>query len=101
MVPTLLLVLVAVFVFVHMLPGDPARLAAGPEADEQTVEAVRHELGLDQPLATQFVQYVNHLAHGDLGRSLRTKRSVAREIGNRFMPTFCSRAWCGRSFSDW
>lgn len=88
MIPTLLLVMVVVFLFVHALPGDPARLAAGPEADQATVEQVRHQMGLDRPLPQQFIRYASNLAHGDLGRSLRTKRPVSTEIGERFMPTF-------------
>lgn len=87
-VPTLLLVAVAVFLFVHVLPGDPARLAAGQDADEATVALVRHQLGLDLPLPQQFVRYFDHMLHGDLGASLRTKRPVSREIADRFMPTF-------------
>ncbi|NYT77274.1 glutathione ABC transporter permease GsiC [Alcaligenaceae bacterium] len=87
MIPTLILVAVVVFLFVHALPGDPARLAAGPEADQATVEVVRHKLGLDLPLPQQFVHYVERLLHGDLGNSLRTRRPVATEIGERFMPT--------------
>ena len=87
MIPTLLLVAVVVFLFVHMLPGDPARLAAGPEADQQTVELVRKELGLDLPLPQQFVRYFSHMLQGDLGTSLRTKRPVSTEIADRFMPT--------------
>lgn len=87
MIPTLLLVAVVVFLFVHMLPGDPARLAAGPEADQQTVELVRKELGLDLPLPQQFVRYFSHMLQGDLGTSLRTKRPVSTEIADRFMLT--------------
>lgn len=87
MIPTLLLVAVVVFLFVHMLPGDPARLAAGPEADQSTVELVRKELGLDLPLPQQFVRYFSHMLQGDLGTSLRTKRPVSTEIADRFMPT--------------
>jgi glutathione transport system permease protein len=96
-IPTLLLVAVVVFLFVHALPGDPARLAAGPEANQATVEVVRHQLGLDLPLPEQFFNYVRHLLQGDLGQSLRTKRPVTVEIGERFMPTmlltFTSMAW--------
>ncbi len=87
MIPTLLLVAIVVFLFVHALPGDPARLAAGPEADETTVALVRHELGLDLPLPQQFLRYFDNLLHGELGNSLRTKRPVSQEIGDRFMPT--------------
>ncbi|KCB49966.1 glutathione ABC transporter, permease protein GsiC [Bordetella hinzii 1277] len=87
MIPTLLLVSVVVFLFVHMLPGDPARLAAGQEADQATVELVRKELGLDLPLPQQFARYFGHMLQGDLGISLRTKRPVSTEIAERFMPT--------------
>ena len=87
MIPTLLLVAVVVFLFVHMLPGDPARLAAGQDADQTTVELVRQELGLDLPLPQQFVRYFSHMLQGDLGTSLRSKRPVATEIADRFMPT--------------
>jgi len=86
--PTLVLVTIAVFLFVHVLPGDPARLAAGPDADQATVALVRHQLGLDLPLPQQFVHYFTHMLHGDLGVSLRTRRPVSREIAERFMPTF-------------
>ena len=97
LVPTLAIVSVLVFMFVHMLPGDPARLAAGNDADEQTVELVRAELGLDKPLPQQFVTYFGNILHGDLGRSIRTRRPVATEIGERFLPTllltFSSMVW--------
>lgn len=87
-IPTLVLVTIAVFLFVHVLPGDPARLAAGPDADQATVALVRHQLGLDLPLPEQFVRYFTHMLRGDLGISLRTQRPVSREILDRFMPTF-------------
>ncbi|NRO98115.1 glutathione ABC transporter permease GsiC [Paraburkholderia sp. NMBU_R16] len=95
--PTLVLVTIAVFMFVHVLPGDPARLAAGADADEATVALVRHQLGLDLPLPAQFARYTERMLHGDLGESLRTRRPVSREIADRFMPTFVltltSMAW--------
>lgn len=87
LLPTLLIVAILVFLFVHMLPGDPARLAAGPDADEQTVALVRSDLGLDKPLPQQFLTYFGHMAEGNLGRSIRTRRPVATEIAERFMPT--------------
>jgi glutathione transport system permease protein len=88
LIPTLLLVAVLVFLFVHLLPGDPARLAAGPEADQQTVELVRADLGLDKPLHEQFVRFFSNALQGDFGVSLRTKRPVSTEIAERFWPTF-------------
>jgi glutathione transport system permease protein len=87
LLPTLALVALLVFLFVHLLPGDPARLAAGPEADEATVALVRADLGLDQPMPTQFASFFVKIAHGDFGKSTRSKRPVSTEIGERFMPT--------------
>ncbi|MDR3395965.1 MAG: glutathione ABC transporter permease GsiC [Pandoraea sp.] len=88
LIPTLLIVAVLVFGFVHMLPGDPARLAAGPQADEATVTLVRQDLGLDKPLLTQFTHFITHAVRGDFGLSMRSKQPVSEEIGSRFMPTF-------------
>lgn len=85
--PTLLIVAVLVFLFVHMLPGDPARLAAGQDADQQTVELVRQELGLDRPLPEQFASFFTRMIKGDFGTSMRTRRPVSTEIAERFMPT--------------
>jgi glutathione transport system permease protein len=91
--PTLLLVALFVFFFVHFLPGDPARLAAGVDATPETVELVRKDLGLDQPLHRQFARFLTGIVHWDFGVSLRTKRPVADEIGDRFMPTFWLTVW--------
>jgi glutathione transport system permease protein len=87
LLPTLLIVAVLVFLFVHMLPGDPARLAAGPDADPQTVALVRQDLGLDRPLPEQFVSFFTRMLQGDFGKSMRTRRPVSTEIAERFMPT--------------
>ncbi|KVN52405.1 glutathione ABC transporter permease [Burkholderia ubonensis] len=87
LMPTLAIVAVLVFLFVHLLPGDPARLAAGPEADEATVALVRADLGLDRPMPAQFANFFVKIAHGDFGKSTRSKRTVSTEIGERFMPT--------------
>ncbi len=86
-IPTLLIVAVLVFLFVHLLPGDPARLAAGPEADEATVDLVRRDLGLDKPMPEQFVRFFTNAVRGEFGSSLRSKRPVSEEIGERFWPT--------------
>lgn len=88
LIPTLLIVAVLVFLFVHLLPGDPARLVAGPEADAQVIGMVRHQLGLDQPLWQQFWHYISNVVRGDFGTSLVSRRPVSEEIASRFMPTF-------------
>jgi len=97
LLPTLLIVAVLVFLFVHMLPGDPARLAAGPDASPETVALVRADLGLDKPLPQQFLNFFTNMLQGDFGHSLRSKRPVSTEIAERFMPTLLltltSMAW--------
>lgn len=87
LIPTLFIVMVLVFLFVHLLPGDPARLIAGPEADAEVVALVRQQLGLDQPLWYQFVHYVANVLQGDFGISMVSHRPVSQEIAVRFMPT--------------
>lgn len=87
LLPTLLIVALLVFLFVHLLPGDPARLAAGPDADQQTVALVRQDLGLDRPLPEQFMSFFTRMLQGDFGTSMRTRRPVSTEIAERFMPT--------------
>ncbi len=86
-IPTLIIVTTFVFFFVRLIPGDPARLVAGPQATLEDVEVVREELGLNKPIVTQYVDYVTGLFHGDLGMSLRTKRPVAKEVSLRYMNT--------------
>ena len=86
-IPTLIIVTPFVFFFVRLIPGDPARLVAGPQATLEDVEVVREELGLNKPIVTQYVDYVTGLFHGDLGMSLRTKRPVATEVSLRYMNT--------------
>ncbi|MCW3473568.1 glutathione ABC transporter permease GsiC [Limobrevibacterium gyesilva] len=86
-VPVLVAVSIFVFGFVRLLPGDPARLVAGPDATAQDVAAVRIELGLDGPLLQQYVRYMGQTLRGELGRSAKTRQPVAHEIGARFMPT--------------
>ncbi|MEG7428960.1 glutathione ABC transporter permease GsiC [Citrobacter freundii] len=97
LIPTLLIVAVLVFLFVHLLPGDPARLIAGPEADAEVIELVRKQLGLDQPLHIQFWHYMTNVLQGDFGTSMVSRRPVSEEIASRFMPSFwltiASMAW--------
>ena len=87
-VPVLLAVSLFVFAFVHLLPGDPARMVAGQDASYEQVENVRKELLLDRPLWEQYFHYLNQMAHLELGRSIKTHEPVLTMIGQRFMPTF-------------
>jgi len=88
LIPTLLIVAILVFLFVHLLPGDPARLIAGPEADQQVVDLVRQQLGLDRPLYVQFWHYISNVLQGDFGIAMASRRPVVDEIASRFFPTF-------------
>ncbi len=78
-------VLVVTFIISRLIPGDPARLMAGEHATRETVQHMRHVLGLDRPLPEQFVVYMARLARGDLGTSIRTERPVSEDI-RRFFP---------------
>jgi len=78
---------VVTFVISHMIPGDPARLMTGQRAQEDVVEAMRHKLGLDLPLHQQYINYVAKLLKGDLGTSIRTGHSVAKDLFQFFPAT--------------
>ena len=86
-VPVILVISLLVFAFVHLLPGDPARLVAGPDATPQDVAGVRQSLGLDRPLWEQYAVFLGNAVQGDFGVSLKTRRPVIEEIGERLMPT--------------
>lgn len=83
----LLIASVMTFSLIFLLPADPARLVAGPSASVQTVNSIRRELGLDQPFAAQYTQYLGHLLQGDLGRSYKQQSSVRDLLASRIWPT--------------
>lgn len=68
------------FAISHIIPGDPARLMAGDRASEETVQHMRHALGLDQSLWVQYGTYLNDMLHGNFGMSIRTQRPVSEDI---------------------
>lgn len=87
MIPVVLGVSVAVFLMIHLIPGDPAQLVAGMEASKEDVESVRETLGLNQPLHVQYFRFISRAAGGDFGTSFRTGRGVMEEIGVRYLNT--------------
>lgn len=87
LVPTLGGVTLAVFLMLHLTPGDPAQIMLGEFASGAEVQRLRRELGLDQPLLVQYVRFVGRALHGDLGVSIRSRRPVAREIADRLPAT--------------
>ncbi|GGB31966.1 glutathione ABC transporter permease GsiC [Virgibacillus dakarensis] len=92
-IPILFIVSIFIFLFVHMIPGDPARLVAGQDATIEDVENVREQLGLDKPIHVQYLNFVDGIFKGDFGVSLKTSRPVYDEIAMRFMPTFWLTVW--------
>ena len=88
MIPVIIGVSLLVFLVLKMTPGDPARVVAGSEADEATVEQIREELGLNKPVLQQYVDYTLNLLHGDMGTSYTTNKPVAEEILARMPTTF-------------
>ena len=87
MIPTLLGVAIVTFFMIRVVPGDPVVVklrADGAAVSNETIEAERKRLGLDKPLSEQFVDYMTGLARLDLGKSLWTGESVAKEIAIRF-----------------
>jgi peptide/nickel transport system permease protein len=76
LVPTLFFVSVIIFLLQQLLPGDPALVMAGEEKDPAVIEQIRRQYHLDQPLPVQYVYWLNGLAHGNLGESLRIRVPV-------------------------
>ena len=97
MIPLLIVVSFVIFMFIRMIPGDPARLIAGFDATYEEVEAIRRMHGLDDPVIVQYVRYMAGLLSGDMGTSLRTGRPVAEMLLPRYAPTmtlaFTSMLW--------
>jgi ABC-type dipeptide/oligopeptide/nickel transport system permease component len=87
LLPVLLAMALLVFSIVHVIPGDPAVIAAGLEASPATVERIRRDLGLDQPVPVQFASFVARTLQGDLGTSIRTGAPVGQEILDRLPHT--------------
>jgi peptide/nickel transport system permease protein len=87
MIPVGLLVTIIIFVLIRMAPGDPVLTYAGEEKDPATIEVIRKQLGLDQPLPVQYIAWLSHAVRGDLGRSFQTKQPVLQAIVERLPVT--------------
>jgi peptide/nickel transport system permease protein len=87
MIPVLFGVTLIVFLLIHAIPGDPATTMLGVRARPESIAALRHQLGLDKPLAEQYLLYLRDLIRGDLGESLKFNVSVASLIQKRMAVT--------------
>lgn len=88
LIPTLFGVSVAVFLLLHLVPGDPARMVAGLDATEADLVLIRQDLGLDKSLPEQYLTWLNNLLHGNMGKSTRSRNPVTYEIGLRMPATW-------------
>lgn len=86
-IPVLFGVLILGFILVQVAPGDPARVLAGPMAPPEVVAQIRDRMGLDDPMAVQFLRYMGRLMQGDLGRSLISNKTVISELSSAVGPT--------------
>jgi len=79
---TLLAASVMIFAFIHVVPGDPIYVLLGDTATADQIDALRHQLGLDQPIILQFVTWMGHVLEGDLGRSIFFQAPVLSVIAD-------------------
>ena len=83
-IPVVWLVVSLVFLLIHLVPGDPIQMMLGEGATPADIGALRHQLGLDLPLHTQYIGYWSGVLHGDLGNSIRLHDSVSHLIAMRY-----------------
>ena len=95
MIPTLLVVMVLVFLMVRLLPGDPASAILGDRVTDEAVERINRELGLDQPLPVQFWRFFTKVLQGDLGDSINLRVPVMRLILERLPVTIFLTLYAG------
>lgn len=86
-VPILVGLVTVLFALLNMLPGDPARLMAGPFADPDVVETIRKEMGFDRPLPVQYLDNLWNLARGEFGRSYQSRRPILADLVEVFPKT--------------
>jgi peptide/nickel transport system permease protein len=89
LIPVLFILSVAVFSFVHLLPGDVIDALAGQESvsDPEVRKALEQELGLDKPIYVQYLVWLNRILHGNFGKSMVTRRPVSLELFERIPAT--------------
>jgi peptide/nickel transport system permease protein len=92
-IPVMLVVATVAFVLIHLAPGDPASVIAGPYAAPDDIATLRHQLGLDEPLPVQLVKWYGRLLRGDLGNSIFLRRPVLEAIVDRLEPTLLLTSW--------
>uniref|UniRef100_A0A7C3RW44 ABC transporter permease n=1 Tax=Dictyoglomus thermophilum TaxID=14 RepID=A0A7C3RW44_DICTH len=87
LIPILIGVSFFAFMFIRLIPGDPARIMLGERATAEEITRIRKELGLDKPIILQYLIFLSNATKGDLGRSIITREKVISEIMQRFPAT--------------
>jgi peptide/nickel transport system permease protein len=87
LLPVALVVATVAFILIHLAPGDPASVIAGPDASRADVERIEKQLGLDAPMPVQLVRWFGRLVQGDLGQSIFLRKPVTEAILDRVEPT--------------
>jgi peptide/nickel transport system permease protein len=87
-VPVLVAVSLLTFLIASLLPGDLAYVILGDQATPEKVEALRHDMGLDQPVLIRYLGWLGHILQGDFGRSFRTGQTVLQAVGERLPVSF-------------
>jgi peptide/nickel transport system permease protein len=87
LLPVALVVATVAFILIHIAPGDPAAIIAGPDANAEDVARIQRQLGLDAPFHVQLFRWYGRLARGDLGQSIFLRRPVLEAIVDRAEPT--------------
>lgn len=87
LIPVLFVVTVAIFLIVHLTPGDPAAAMLGIEASQEEIQALNEQLGFNRPIQEQYVHWLGNVVRGDLGDSLFMRQPVSQAIAEHVGPT--------------
>src|ERR1700680_4514181 len=88
LLPVLVAVSLLTFLIASLLPGDLAYVILGDQATPEKVEALRHDMGLDQPIWWRYLSWLGHVLEGDFGRSFRTGQTVWQAVSERLPGSF-------------
>src|SRR5688572_18865412 len=86
-IPLLICATIVIFVIMRFIPGDPVYIYAGPEAPPETIEIIRKDFGLDEPLPVQYIRWLSQLLQGNLGHSYLSSLPVSTLLKQRLPAT--------------
>src|SRR4030042_3799256 len=86
-IPVLIGLSIVTFAISHLVPGDPVRLAAGPQATAEQIQKLQEEFGVNQPLPVQYITYMRGVLRGNLGTSMMNRHPVTMDVKRYFPAT--------------